>query len=110
VVNPIKSFLLIKDVGFVAKDMVVSIKIDTFNFQKYGTLDGKSRYPRKVSRTNSLVWSIALVPYKLSTEGIETSISAGMSVTPEVKFGKRRTIEFSLHPPIKFLDEGVSVM
>ena len=32
-----------------------------------------------------------------------------MSVTEEIKVGKRRIIEFFIYPLIKYLDEGISV-
>ncbi|NOQ42707.1 MAG: hypothetical protein GQ563_09460 [Desulfuromusa sp.] len=41
--------------------------------------------------------------------GVETPISAGMSVTDEVKVGKHRIIEFFIYLLIKYLDEGISV-
>jgi len=111
----IKSFLLNKDVGFVAKDMTASIKIDTFNFQKYGTIDGTVI---QVSRDSiedkqlGLVFEIYIAPERntLLIDGVEMPISAGMSVTSEINVGKRRIIEFFLYPLIKYLDEGVSVM
>jgi hemolysin D len=111
----IKSFLLNKDAGFVAKDMDASIKIDTFNFQKYGTIDGKVIQVSKDSIEDEqlgLVYETYIEPQKntLMIDGVETPISAGMSVTSEVKVGKRRIIEFFLYPLIKYMDEGVSVM
>ncbi len=111
----IKSYLLNKDAGFVTKNMDASIKIDTFNFQKYGTLDGKVV---QVSRDSieddqlGLVYEAYIAPESssLMINGVKTPISAGMSVTAEVKVGKRRIIEFFLYPLIRYLDEGVSVM
>jgi len=111
----VKSVLLNKDAGFVAREMAASIKVDTFNFQKYGTIDGRVV---QVSRDSildeqlGLVYEVYIAPEKTSllVDGVETPISAGMSVTSEVKVGKRRIIEFFLYPLIKYLDEGVSVM
>ncbi len=59
-----------------------------------------------------LVYETYIAPQSstLMVNGVETPISAGMSVTTEVKVGKRRIIEFFLYPLIKYLDEGVSVM
>jgi len=111
----VKALLLNKDAGFVARDMAASIKIDTFNFQKYGTIDGKVVQVSKDSIEDKhlgLVYETYIVPDKntLLVDGDEMPISAGMSVTSEVKVGKRRIIEFFLYPLIKYLDEGVSVM
>jgi membrane fusion protein, hemolysin D len=111
----IKSFLMNKDAGFVASGMDASIKIDTFNFQKYGTIAGKIIQVSKDSIEDEqlgLVYETYIAPQSntLIVNGVETPISAGMSVTTEVKVGKRRIIEFFLYPLIKYLDEGVSVM
>jgi len=42
-------------------------------------------------------------------EGVATPIATGMSVTAEIKVGKRRIIAFFIYPLIKYLDEGISV-
>lgn len=42
-------------------------------------------------------------------EGKERYLEAGMSVTAEIKVGKRRVIEFFIYPIIRYLDEGLSV-
>ena len=42
-------------------------------------------------------------------DGIKKEIEPGMSVTAEVKVGKRRVIELFIYPVIKYLDEGLSV-
>jgi hemolysin D len=46
---------------------------------------------------------------QLMVEGVETPVTTGMSVTAEIKVGKRRVIEFFIYPLIKYLDEGISV-
>jgi hemolysin D len=94
--------------------MSVSLKIDTFDFQKYGVLDGELL---QISRDSiedqnlGLIYEIYVKPRQktLLVEGKQTPISAGMSVTAEVKVGKRRIIEFFIYPLIKYLDEGISV-
>ncbi len=110
----IKATLLSKDMGFVAEGMAASIKIDTFSFQKYGTIGGKVIQVSKDSIEDErlgLVYEMYIAPEKntLLVDGVETPISAGMSVTSEVKIGKRRIVEFFIYPLIKYLDEGISV-
>ena len=43
----IKVSVLNKDIGFVKEGMPVQVKIDTFDFQKYGMIEGKVK---KVSK------------------------------------------------------------
>ena len=88
--------------------------LDSFDFQKYGTLAGRVQ---QVSRDSVDDKNLGLVyetyvhadKMKLLVEGVETLITTGMSVTVEIKVGKRRVIEFFIYPLIKYLDEGISV-
>lgn len=110
----IKARLLSKDAGFVAENMPATIKLDTFNFQKYGTINGKVVQVGKDSIDDEqlgLVYEIYITPEQntLVVDGVVTPITAGMSVSTEVKVGKRRIIEFFIYPLIKYLDEGISV-
>jgi hemolysin D len=110
----VKALVQNKDVGFLQSAMPVSLKIDAFDFQKYGILDGELLHVSSDSiedRNLGLVYEAYVRPKRntLLVEGRESSISAGMSVTVEIKVGKRRIIEFFIYPLIKYLDEGVSV-
>ena len=110
----IKASLLNKDAGFVASGMDATIKVETFNFQKYGTIAGKVTQVSKDSIEDErlgLVYEVYIQPEQttLLVDGKETPITAGMSVAAEVKVGKRRIIEFFIYPLIKYLDEGMSV-
>jgi hemolysin D len=110
----IKALVQNKDVGFLQPAMAVSLKIDAFSFQKYGIIDGELLHVSKDSiedKNLGLVYEVYVHPQQktLMVEGKETAISTGMSVTAEIKVGKRRIIEFFIYPLIKYLDEGVSV-
>lgn len=103
-----------KDIGFIAQGMEASVKVDTFNFQKYGTIDGRVSHVASDSiedKEQGLVYEVYVEPRKTSlmVEGVSTPITIGMSVTAEIKVGKRRIIEFFIYPLIKYLDEGISV-
>lgn len=110
----IRALLQNKDAGFVTVGMDVSIKVDTFNFQKYGILDGKVLQVARDSIEDELlglVYELYVQPEQthLAIAGVDTPIVTGMSVTAEIKVGKRRIIEFFLYPLIRYLDEGISV-
>lgn len=110
----IKATVLNKDIGFIKKDMLSAIKIDTFTFQKYGSLEG---YVDNIGNDAiddeklGPVYEIKIIPKKasLNVEGEEKPIEPGMSVTAEIKVGKRKIIEFFIYPLIKYMDEGMSV-
>lgn len=110
----IKATVLNNDIGFVEKDMPVSIKVDTYNFQKYGILDGVVTLVGSNSIQDERLGEIFEVYIKpknhtLMVEGKEQSIKIGMTTTNEIKIGKRRIIEFFIYPLIKYLDESIKV-
>lgn len=110
----IEAVVLNKDIGYIHKNMPVSIKIDTFDFQKYGTLDGKVIQIDPNSREDEKlgpVYTVFIKPlqHQLKVDGKWQRISSGMSLSAEIKVGKRRIIEFFIYPLIKHLDEGMSV-
>lgn len=110
----IKAQVMNQDVGFIEKGMPVSIKVDTYNFQKYGILDGVVT----VVSPNSIedekmgpIYEVYIKPKNttLLVEGKEQTIKYGMSTTNEIKIGKRRIIEFFIYPLIKYMDESIKV-
>lgn len=110
----IKATVLNQDIGFITKEMDVAVKIDTFDFQKYGLVNGKVKHIADDAIEDEKlgpVYEIAITPSAttLKGEGKTLSIHPGMSVTAELKVGKRRVIEFFIYPMIKYLDEGLSV-
>jgi hemolysin D len=120
VIVPLDSPLLIKalvssrDVGFIAPGMKVSLKIDTFEFQKYGIIDGELTHVSKDSiedQYTGLMYETLVRPERISlmVDGQETDIANGMGVTAEIKVGKRRIIEFFIYPIIRYLNEGIKV-
>jgi hemolysin D len=111
----IESTIMNKDVGFVKSHMPVSIKIDTFDFQKFGMIDGEVIQVSKdsiVDKELGPIYKMIVRPKKLwlMVEGKKTEITSGMTLTSEVNVGKRRIIEFFIYPLIKYLDEGMSVL
>ena len=110
----IKAKVLNQDVGFVEPGMPVAIKIDTYNFQKYGILDGVVTVvsPNSVDDEQlGPVFEVYIEPKNttLLVEGKEQTIKFGVTTTNEIKIGKRRIIEFFIYPLIKYMDESIKV-
>lgn len=110
----IKASVLNRDIGFVKKNMPVSIKLDAYDFQKYGVIDGKIDVvsPGSIEDENlGRVYEIYIQPNKSSilADGKIETIKAGMTTTNEIKTGKRRIVEFFIYPLVKYLDEGIKV-
>lgn len=94
--------------------MPVSIKIDTFEFQKYGILHGTVKSISQNSIKDEKlgeVYEVYITPkeHTLMVEGKEKQLSTGMTLNAEIEINKRRIIEFFIYPLIKYLDEGISV-
>ncbi|MCF5652354.1 HlyD family type I secretion periplasmic adaptor subunit, partial [Pseudomonas syringae] len=99
----VEAMLENKDVGFVRAGQPVTVKVETFTFTKYGTIDGEV-----ISVSNDaiedekrgLIYSskIRLNSDTLNVNGVDIKLSPGMAVTAEVKTNKRRVIEYFLSP------------
>ncbi len=110
----IKATVQNQDIGFIKDGMEAAVKVDTFDFQKYGLIPAKvSHIADDAIEDEKLgpVYEVYLEPQKdfLIVNGEKIYLSSGMSVTAELKVGKRRVIEFFIYPLIKYLDEGMSV-
>lgn len=110
----VKATVMNKDIGFIREGMPVLIKIDTFDFQKYGMING---IVKKVSKDSvedqklGQIYDVYVRPLNktLMVEGRETPISTGMSLTAEIKIHKRRIIEFFIYPMIKYWNQAIQV-
>jgi len=110
----VQAFVSSRDIGFVQQDMPVSIKVDTFDFQKYGMFEGKVKLISRDSHQDEKLGTVydvyiqPVTPY-LMIDGKRRMLTPGMSVVSEIKVGKRHIIEFFVYPLIKHLHEGMSV-
>ncbi len=110
----LKVNVLNKDIGFVKQGMPVQIKIDTFDFQKYGMIEGiVTKIPKDSieDKDLGLIYEVLITPLttSLDIDGSEQKISSGMSLSAEIKVGKRRIIEFFIYPIIKYWSEAISI-
>ena len=104
--------ILNKDIGFVRPEQDVEIKIDSFPFTKYGTLKGKVHNisgDAVQDEKLGLVFNarLTLSDNKIKADGQIIRLKPGMSVTAEIKTGKRRVIEYLLSPVMKYLNESM---
>lgn len=110
----VKATVMSKDIGFIREGMPVLVKIDTFDFQKYGMINGTVKKIAKDSVDDQKlgpVYDVYITPLNktLMVEGKETPISTGMSLTAEIKVNKRRIIEFFIYPMIKYWNQAITV-
>ena len=128
-----------EDIGYLKVGQPVEVKVDTFPFQKYGSLRGAlvsispdaedknaaSKDPDTRTGTNSGDQSRPDVAnpnagyvYKVHirtdqsrfvVDGEPRPVQAGMTVQADITTDRRRVIEFFLSPVVKYLDEGMKV-
>jgi hemolysin D len=108
----VEARFLNKDIGFIHPGQAAEIKVDTFNFTKYGVIDAElSDLSNDAIQDEKLglVYKARLTPAKseLTINDKLISLSPGMTVTAEVKTGQRRVIEFFLSPLLRYKQESL---
>lgn len=101
-----------QDIGFVQEGQKAEIKIATFNFQKFGTLDAKvSEISTDAieDKEKGLIYRALCNTTQdyVMIDGKKVHLMPGMSVTAEIKTRKKRIIEFFLDPFLKYKSEGL---
>ena len=110
----VEAMALNKDVGFIHPGQKAELKLDTFPFQKYGTIEAELFYVSPDAQEDQkigLVYKIKLRPnrFKIRVKEKDIPLSPGMAVTAEIKTGERRVIEFFISPFIKHVDESLTL-
>ena len=101
-----------QDIGKVAQGAQARVKLTAYPFQKHGTLNGLVRNIsentlQKNIQGQELTYYRGRVTVTGKLKGVKESfrLIPGMEAQCEIKCGRRRVIEFVLHPLIKALDE-----
>lgn len=112
--NPleVEAFFENKDIGFVKAGQEAEVKIETFQYTKYGTLDAEVSsvsHDAINDEKRGLIYSsrVRMPKTTLMVDGTEVSLSPGMAVTVEVKTGQRRVIEYFLAPLLQHTSESL---
>jgi hemolysin D len=92
-----------KDIGFVTAGQAAAIKLETFPFTRYGTVEAtvKSVTADAVNdekRGATFPAVLTMNTSAIQVEGKRINLSPGMNVTAEIKTGRRRVIEYLLGP------------
>jgi hemolysin D len=101
-----------KDIGFIQQGQLAEVKIETFSFQKYGTLNAHvlEISPNAVEdKEKGRVYRVLLALDKNSfiVNSREVGISSGMTATGEIKIKQKRIIEFFLDPFRQYQSEAL---
>ncbi|MNK87021.1 Hemolysin secretion protein D, chromosomal [compost metagenome] len=92
-----------KDIGFVSPAQEATIKLETFTYTRYGTVNATVKTVTADAVNDEKRGAIFPVTLNLSATTIDVDgrpikLSPGMNLTAEIKTGKRRIIEFLLSP------------
>ena len=108
----VEAFLLNKDVGFVYAGQRAEIKVESFPYTRYGLIEGEVRHVSRDSIEQEGIgrvypMRVTLKETRVQVKDLWKNLQPGMSVTVEVKTGKRRLLEFFLAPFMKYQDEAM---
>lgn len=100
-----------KDIGFVRAGQAVTVKVETFTFTKYGTIEGEVTSVSDDAIEDEKRGPIYSVRIKLHKTSIhanqkDVALSPGMAVTAEIKTDRRKIIDYVLSPLEQYVDES----
>lgn len=109
----VEAFLENKDVGFVKEGQHAEVKIDAFEYTKYGTIPAHVTHVSHDAiqdEKKGLIYSvkIGLNRPTIMVDDKSIPLSAGMSVNVEIKTGTRRVIEYVLSPFMQHQRESLN--
>ena len=93
-----------QDIGFVNPSQIASVKLETFPYTRYGTVDAQVKLVTADAVTDEKTGQshyptlLTLSRKTMDVDGKTVPISPGMNITAEIKTGQRRIIEFLLSP------------
>lgn len=110
----VEAKILNKDIGFITEDQEVSIKVTAYPFTRYGDLKGIIEWVARDAVIDkelgpSYPIRVAVSDYKLPNiiNGRQGVLSPGMTVTTDIKVGRRRVIQYFLGPLFRYKDKSL---
>jgi hemolysin D len=108
----VEAMVLNKDIGFVHAGQEAELKIESFPFTKYGTIQGRVLNVSADAvhdEQAGLVYPahVAMARATMRVEDKTVNLGPGMAVTVEIKTGTRRVIEYLLAPLQKYKSESL---
>jgi HlyD family secretion protein len=102
-----------RDIGFIKQGMRVKVKVATFPFQEFGTIDGevvKITPNATLDKDLGLVYTVQVMLKKktINVDGKEMELTPGMAVTAEIVTRKRSILTFMLEPITRRFSEALT--
>ena len=101
-----------RDIGFVHAGQDAEIKVETFGFQKFGTLEARVKSVAREAKEDEkrgLIYQAFLETSRdyYVVEGRQVPLMPGMAVTGEIKIRRKRIIEYFLDTFKRYVDEAL---
>jgi HlyD family secretion protein len=109
----VEAKVLNRDIGFIKEKMRVKVKVATFPFQEFGTIDGevvKITPNATLDKDLGLVYTVRVMLKRktINVEGKDVELTPGMAVTAEVVTRKRSILTFMLEPITRRFSEALT--
>lgn len=109
----VEAFIENKDQGFIYPGQTAAVKIDTYEYTKYGTLPAFVTHVSQDAiedEKRGLIYSVKVQLEKTSLDinGRAVHVTPGMAVNVEIKTGDRRIIEYVLSPLARYTHEALN--
>ena len=100
-----------REIGFVHEGQEARVKVDTYEFTRFGTLDGTVSRISRDAIADEKLGLVYAVRVRLHSQQLPQSQSAalgpGMAVTVEIKTDQRRVIQYFLSPLMRHVNESL---
>ncbi|WP_324658479.1 HlyD family type I secretion periplasmic adaptor subunit [Burkholderia thailandensis] len=108
----VEAFLENKDVGFIREGQRAAVKVDAFDYTKYGTVPAHVSHVSRDAiqdEKRGLIYSVKVVldSSVMDVDGRTVRLTSGMSTNVEIKTGTRRVIGYVLSPLVKHAKESL---
>jgi len=108
----VEAFIENKDIGFVRAGQNAEVKVETFQYTKYGTIPATVEsvsHDAINDEKRGLIFSVRVKMARstINVDGAEVALGPGMAVTVEIKTDRRRVIEYFLSPLIQHTSESL---
>jgi len=108
----VQAFLEDKDIGFVHEGQHAAVKINAFDYTKYGTIPATVTLVSRDAiqdKKKGLIYSVMLTLDRstVNVDGRDRPLSDGMAVSAEIKTGSRRVIEYILSPLVQHAHDSL---
>ncbi len=103
-----------KDIGYVKPGQRVITKVETFDFTRFGYIEGQVQWVGTDAVNDQKLGPIYPVRIRLaeqatpnSVNGRKGTLTPGMSVTADIRVDERRMISYFLSPLLRYKDEAL---